>query len=115
SRPCQRPDGHPASLCEALPARANPGSWPHRLGSAAMSELQSTVAAAADAASAHSTAPALLVQAVAALGRLAQTTDRATESGRRPFRIPHDWAAQLAELSWLSYLLADQTGVDLDA
>jgi hypothetical protein len=80
-----------------------------------MSDLQTTVAAAADAASAHSTAPALLVQAVAALGQLAQTTDRATESGRRPFRIPHDWAAQLAELSWLSYLLADQTGVDLDA
>jgi hypothetical protein len=80
-----------------------------------MSDLQATVASAADAAGAHSGAPALLVQAVAALGRLAQTTDRTTEAGRRPFRAPHDWAGQLAELSWLSYLLADQTGVDLDA
>jgi hypothetical protein len=80
-----------------------------------MSDLQQTVAGAADAAGAHSTAPALLVQSVAALGRLAQTTDQATESGRRPFRIPHDWGSQLAELAWLMYLLADQTGVDLDA
>ena len=80
-----------------------------------MSDVQAAVAAAADAASAHSTAPALLVQAVAALGRLAQITDQATEAGRRPFRTPHDWAGQLAELAWLSYLLADQTGVDLDA
>jgi hypothetical protein len=80
-----------------------------------MTDLQAAVATAADAASVHAGAPALLVQAVAALGRLAQTTDRATESGRRPFRTPHDWAGQLAELSWLCYLLADQTGVDLDA
>lgn len=80
-----------------------------------MNDLQATVAAAADAAGVHAGAPALLVQAVAALGRLAQTTDRATESGRRPFRIPHDWGGQLAELCWLSYLLADQTGVDLAA
>jgi hypothetical protein len=79
-----------------------------------MSDLQAAVAAAADAASAHSTAPALLVQAVASLGRLAQSTDQATESGRRPFRIPHDWSTQLSELAWLVYLLADQTGVDLD-
>lgn len=80
-----------------------------------MSDLQAAVATAADAASAHAGAPALLVQAVAALGRLAQTTDRATETARRPFRTPHDWAAQLAELTWLCYLLADQTGVELDA
>ncbi|MFL6161562.1 MAG: hypothetical protein ACJ74U_04980 [Jatrophihabitantaceae bacterium] len=79
-----------------------------------MSDLQATVASAADAASAHATAPALLLQAVASVGRLAQTTDQATESGRRPFRIPHDWSAQLAELAWLVYLLADQTGVELD-
>ncbi|HTZ42642.1 MAG TPA: hypothetical protein VMB79_02175 [Jatrophihabitans sp.] len=80
-----------------------------------MSDLQHAVAAAADAAGSHSTAPALLVQAVAALGQLAGTTDRATESGRRPFRVPHDWAGQLSELAWLTYLLADQTGVDLEA
>jgi len=79
-----------------------------------MSDLQAAVAAAADAASAHSTAPALLVQVVASLGRLARTTDQATEAGRRPFRIPHDWSEQLSELAWLVYLLADQTGVNLD-
>lgn len=80
-----------------------------------MGDLQAVVASAADSAGAHSTAPALLVQTVAALGRLATVTDRATEAGRRPFRIPHDWADQLSELAWLVYLLADQTGVDLDA
>jgi hypothetical protein len=79
-----------------------------------MSDLQAAVAAAADAASAHSTAPALLIELVASLGRLAQTTDQATESGRRPFRIPYEWGEQLAELAWLVYLVADQTGVDLD-
>jgi hypothetical protein len=79
-----------------------------------MSDLQATVAAAADAANAHATAPALLMQAVASVGRLAQSTDQATEAGRRPFRIPHDWSAQLSELAWLVYLLADQTGVELD-
>jgi hypothetical protein len=80
-----------------------------------MSDLQATVAAAADSASAHSTAPALLLQAVTAVGRLAETTDRATEAGRRPFRIPHEWSEQLSELAWLVYLLADQTAVDLDS
>lgn len=79
-----------------------------------MSDLQATVAAAADAASAHATAPALLLQAVASIGRLAQSTDQATNAGRRPFRIPYDWGEQLSELAWLVYLLADQTGVDLD-
>ena len=80
-----------------------------------MPDLQAVVASAADSAGAHSTAPALLVQALASLGRLATVTDRATEAGRRPFRIPHDWADQLSELAWLVYLLADQTGVDLDS
>lgn len=80
-----------------------------------MSDLQAAVASAADTAGAHSTAPAMLLQAVAAVGRLATVTDRATEAGRRPFRIPHDWADELAELAWLVYLLADQTGVELDS
>jgi hypothetical protein len=79
-----------------------------------VSELQDMVASAADSAGAHSTAPTLLLQAMAAVGQLASTTDRATEAGRRPFRIPHDWADQLSELAWLVYLLADQTGVELD-
>lgn len=80
-----------------------------------MSDLQAAVASAADSAGAHSTAPALLVQAVSAMGQLAAVTDRATEGGRRPFRVPHEWADQLSELAWLVYLLADQTGVELDA
>jgi hypothetical protein len=79
-----------------------------------MSELQATVAGAADAAGAHATAPALLLQAVTALGQLSETTNKATDAGRRPFRIPHEWADQLAELAYLVYLLADQTAVDID-
>jgi len=80
-----------------------------------MSDLQAAVAAAADAADSHSTAPVLLLQLTASLGRLAGSTDQASQSGRRPFRIPHEWGGQLGELAWLVYLTADQTGVDLEA
>ncbi|MDQ2839230.1 MAG: hypothetical protein M3Y42_20060 [Actinomycetota bacterium] len=79
-----------------------------------MSELQAAVASAADSAGAHSTAPALLHQAVAAVGRLSETTNTATDGGRRPFRVPHEWSEQLSELAYLVYLLADQTAVDVD-
>jgi hypothetical protein len=80
-----------------------------------VSDLQATVARAADQAGSHSTAPALLLQASAALGRLAELTSAATEGGRRPFRVPPDWQPGLSELAYLVYLLADQTGVDLDS
>jgi hypothetical protein len=80
-----------------------------------MNDLQAVVAGAADSAGAHSTAPALLLQVVTALGRLSDTTNTATEGGRRPFRIPHEWSDQLSQLAYLVYLLADQTAVDLDA
>jgi len=79
-----------------------------------VNDLQDTVARAADQAGSHSTAPALLLQAMAALGTLAELTSTATEGGRRPFRIPHEWQPQLSELAYLVYLLADQTAVDLD-
>lgn len=79
-----------------------------------MNDLQATVARAADQAGSHSTAPALLLQATAALGRLADLTNAATEGGRRPFRVPADWQSGLSELAYLVYLLADQTAVDID-
>jgi hypothetical protein len=79
-----------------------------------MDDLQAVVAGAADAAGAHSNAPALLLQLMSALGRLSDTTNTATEGGRRPFRIPHEWADELSQLAYLVYLLADQTAVDLD-
>jgi hypothetical protein len=77
--------------------------------------LQATVARAADRAGSHSTAPALLLQATAALGRLAELTNAETEGGRRPFRVPPSWQPGLSELAYLVYLLADQTGVDIDS
>ena len=80
-----------------------------------MEDLQATVARAADQAGSHCTAPALLLQAAAALGKLAELTSTATEGGRRPFRIPQGWQPELAELAYLVYLLADQTAVDVDA
>jgi hypothetical protein len=80
-----------------------------------VNDLQATVARAADLAGSHSTAPALLLQASAALGKLAELTNAATEGGRRPFRIPSAWQPQLSELAYLVYLLADQTTVDIDA
>jgi hypothetical protein len=80
-----------------------------------VTDLQAVVASAADHAAAHATAPALLLQAQSALGRLAALTNDATDGGRRPFRIPHLWDEQLAELAYLVYLMADQTGVSIDA
>ena len=80
-----------------------------------MNDLQGAVARAADQAGSHSTAPALLLQAAAALGKLAELTNAATDGGRRPFRIPSTWQPQLSELAYLVYLLADQTAVDVDA
>jgi len=80
-----------------------------------VNDLQATVARAADQAGTHSTAPALLLQAAAGLGRLAELANASTEGGRRPFRIPPDWQPELSRLAYLVYLLADQTAVDLDA
>jgi hypothetical protein len=80
-----------------------------------VNDLQAAVARAADQAGSHSTAPALLLQAAAALGRLAELANAATEGGRRPFRIPPNWEPELSQLAYLVYLLADQTAVDLDA
>jgi hypothetical protein len=79
-----------------------------------VTDLQAAVASAADHAEAHSTAPALLLQAQSALGRLAALTNDATEGGRRPFRIPHGWDGELAQLAYLVYLMADQTNVSID-
>jgi len=78
-------------------------------------DLQDAVARAADQTGSHSTAPALLLQAAAALGRLAELANAITEGGRRPFRIPPGWQPELSQLAYLVYLLADQTAVDLDA
>jgi hypothetical protein len=73
------------------------------------------VAEAADRADAHSTAPALLLQLQAALGRLSSAADEATGGGRRPFRVPVGWADRLGDVAYLAYLIADQTGVELDS
>lgn len=77
-------------------------------------DLQSAVATAADYAGAHRTAPALLLETLAAVGKLADTTNAATDGGRRPFRVPVDWDEQLAQLAFVVYLLADQTGVSVE-
>lgn len=73
------------------------------------------MAAATDRAEAHSTAPSLLLQTQAALGRLAASADAATGGGRRPYRVPSEWPQLLGDLAYLVYLLADQTGVSVDS
>lgn len=72
------------------------------------------MAAATDRAEAHSTAPSLLLQTQAALGRLAASADAATGGGRRPYRVPAEWPDLLGDLAYLVYLLADQTGVSVE-
>jgi len=76
--------------------------------------LQPVVAQSADAAGLHATAPALLLELTTQLGSLTATATAATERGRRPFRPTPGWAARLGELAYGIYLLADQTGVDVD-
>ncbi len=80
-----------------------------------VSELQQIVAHSADAAGLHATAPAQLLELQTQLGGLAHAATTATERGRRPFRPNPEWTARLGELAYGLYLLADQTGVDIDA
>lgn len=87
----------------------------NRLSCPSVSTVQRLVAQSADAARLHATAPALLLELQTQLGILAATATRSTERGRRPFRPTGDWAGRLGELAYGIYLLADQTGVDIDA
>ena len=80
-----------------------------------MSELGRLVAESADASDLHATAPALLLELQTELGALAATATAATERGRRPFRPPADWNRRLGMLAYGIYLLADQTGADIEA
>jgi hypothetical protein len=80
-----------------------------------VSEVQEIVVRAADAAGLHATAPALLLELQTQLGGLAHAASTATERGRRPFRPSPEWEGRLGELAYGVYLLADQTGVDIEA
>jgi len=80
-----------------------------------VSELGRLVAESADAADLHATAPALLLELQTELGALCATATAATERGRRPFRPPADWNRRLGLLAYGIYLLADQTGADIEA
>ncbi|MCW2540280.1 MAG: hypothetical protein JWN95_2005 [Frankiales bacterium] len=79
-----------------------------------MSDLQAVVGESADRADSHASAPALLLRVQSALGDLARETDIETAGGRRPFRVPEDWAPMLGRLAYAVYLLGDQTGVSID-
>lgn len=78
------------------------------------SDLTDVVARTADAAELHAPVPTLLLELQSMLGVLTQTVTAATERGRRPFRPTPDWPARLGEFAYGVYLLADQSGVDLD-
>ena len=79
-----------------------------------MTDLAQVVAQSADTANLHATAPALLLELQTQLGALAATATAATERGRRPFRPTPDWNQHLGLLAYGIYLLADQSGADLD-
>ncbi len=77
-------------------------------------ELTRAVARSADAAELHAPVPTLLLELQTLLGTLSATVAAETNRGRKPFRPGPDWAARLGEFAYGVYLLADQTGVDLD-
>ena len=77
-------------------------------------ELTQAVARSADAAELHAPVPTLLLELQTLLGTLCATVAAETNRGRKPFRPGPDWPQRLGELGYGVYLLADQTGVDLD-
>lgn len=77
-------------------------------------ELTQAVARSADAAELHAPVPTLLLELQTLLGALSATVAAETNRGRKPFRPGPDWSARLGELGYGVYLLADQTGVDLE-
>lgn len=77
-------------------------------------DVQQTVGRSADAADLHATAPALLLELQTGVGGLAAAASSGTARGRRPFRPDAEWERRLAEVAFGVYLLADQTGVQLD-
>jgi hypothetical protein len=78
------------------------------------SDIGRVVADAADRADLHAPVPALLLELQSLLGAVTATVTTATQRGRRPFRPGPEWPARLGELAYGLYLLADQTGIDLD-
>lgn len=79
-----------------------------------MTDLQDRVARSADTADLHAPAPTQLLELQTLLGALSATVTATTERGRRPFRPEHDWPTRLGELAYGVYLLADQTGVNVE-
>jgi hypothetical protein len=78
-------------------------------------DLTEVVTRTADAAELHAPVPTLLLELQAVLGTLTAEVAAATHRGRRPFRPTADWSSRLGELAYGVYLLADQSGVDLNA
>jgi hypothetical protein len=77
-------------------------------------ELTQAVAHSADAAELHAPVPTLLLELQSLLGTLSATVAAETNRGRKPFRPGPDWSQRLGDLAYGVYLLADQTGVDVD-
>ncbi|TAM80754.1 MAG: hypothetical protein EPN43_14720 [Jatrophihabitans sp.] len=80
-----------------------------------MSDVSDAVARSADAAGLSAPVPTLLLELQSLLGALSTAVTTQTDRGRRPFRPGPEWPARLGELAFGLYLLADQTGVDVDA
>lgn len=76
--------------------------------------LAEVVADATDNAGLGATATELLLELQFRLGSLAAVASEGTGRGRRPFRPDQSWHLALSRLAFDLYVLADQTGVDLD-
>lgn len=77
--------------------------------------LQQTVAASGDLADLHATVPTLLLELQTLLGSLTASVNQSTDRGRRPFRPTPEWSSLLGDLAYGVYLLADQSGVDVES
>ncbi len=92
-------------------SEANPNPHPDP---APRGGLQQAVARSSDAAELHASVQTLLLESQTGLGALAAAVTASTERGRRPFRPDAEWASRLGEVAYGLFLLADQSGVDLE-
>ncbi len=77
-------------------------------------DVARAVVESAEATGLHAPVPTLILELQTLLGGMAANAIAATKRGRTPFRPDEAWASRLGDLAFGVYLIADQSGVDLD-
>lgn len=78
-------------------------------------DLSRAVVESAEAAGLHAPVPTLILELQTLVGAMAANAIGATNRGRTPFRPDEQWSSRLGDLAYGVFLIADQSGVDLDS